>query len=308
LVPKLKDVIDIEQFSKEDMERIFSVADEMIGLIGQPNDLCKGKVMATLFYEPSTRTRLSFESAMHRLGGSVITVADPKTSSIKKGESIADTVRVLERYADIIVMRTPMEGSAKVAAEYSSVPVINGGDGTHQHPTQTLLDIYTMKRKFGKVEGLNVLLCGDLKFGRTSHSLAYALAKLGANIMAVSPPGLELPDWLLEHLKQEYGITVKQSSDIEELIGDADVLYVTRVQKERFLSEKEYLKVKGSYFINKKLLEKAKKDMIVMHPLPRVNEIDYNIDDDERAFYFDQAGNGVPVRMALIAMLLGVRK
>ncbi len=302
------DVIDIEQFSKEDMEHLFSVADEMAGIIGKPNDLCKGKVMATLFYEPSTRTRLSFESAMHRLGGSVITVADPKTSSIKKGESVADTVRVIERYADIIVMRAPMEGSVKVAADYASVPVINGGDGTHQHPTQTLLDVYTMKKRFGKVAGLNVLLCGDLKFGRTSHSLAYALAKLGANIKAVSPKGLELPDWLLEHLKQGYGITVEQGNDIEKMIGWADVLYVTRVQKERFLSEKEYLKVKGSYFINKKLLKKAKKDMVVMHPLPRVNEIDYGIDDDERAFYFEQVGSGIPIRMALIAMLLGVRK
>ena len=302
------DVIDIEQFSKEDMEKIFSVADEMQTLIGKPNELCKGKVMATIFYEPSTRTRLSFESAMHRLGGSVITVADPKTSSIKKGESVADTVRVLEKYADVIVMRTPMEGSAKVAAEYSSVPIINGGDGTHQHPTQTLLDIYTMKKRFGKVEGLNVLLCGDLKFGRTSHSLAYALAKSGANIKAVSPKGLELPDWLVSRLKSDYGTTVEQGNEIEKMIGWADVLYVTRIQKERFLSEKEYLKVRGSYKINKTLLEKAKKEMIVMHPLPRVNEIDYDVDSDGRAYYFEQAGNGVPVRMALIAMLLGVRQ
>jgi len=281
----------------------------MAGIIdsGGPQ-LCRGKIMATLFYEPSTRTRLSFESAMIRLGGSVIGFAEPKTSSVAKGETIADTARIISEYADIIVVRHPLAGAAKVMADYSDVPVINGGDDSHQHPTQTLYDLYTVQKHMSRIEGLKVGLCGDLKFGRTVHSLSYALARFGADIICIAPEGLEMPDYVIQKLRLKYKKKVEYVDKLEDVIGDLDVLYMTRIQKERLPDGMDYESVAGRYVIDKALIAKAKQQMMLLHPLPRVDEIAYELDDDERAFYFRQALYGVRVRMAITAVLLGALK
>ncbi|ADD08930.1 aspartate carbamoyltransferase [Candidatus Aciduliprofundum boonei] len=301
---KGRDIVSIKELSKEEMDIIFEVAREMLPIARgeRKSDLLDGKILATLFFEPSTRTRLSFESAMHRLGGSVIGFSNPSATSISKGETLADTVRVMDSYSDVIVIRHPYEGSARLAAEFASNPVINAGDGAGQHPTQTLLDLFTIHQEFGEIEGLNVALIGDLKYGRTVHSLAYALSYLGANIYLVSPELLRMPSHIIRELKEKPVETDK----IEDVIEDADVLYVTRIQKERFPDPTEYKKVAGSYRITSELLNKAKEKAIVMHPLPRVDEIEPEVDYTKHARYFQQAFNGVPVRMALLALVLGV--
>lgn len=304
LMFKGRDIVSIKELSKEEMDIIFEVAREMIPIAKgeRKNNLLEGKILATLFFEPSTRTRLSFESAMNRLGGSVIGFSNPSATSISKGETLADTVRVMDSYSDVIVIRHPYEGSARLAAEFAKNPVINAGDGAGQHPTQTLLDLFTIHQEFGEIEGLNVALIGDLKYGRTVHSLAYALSYLGANIYLVSPELLRMPSHIIRELKEK----PMETDKIEDVIEDVDVLYVTRIQKERFPDPTEYKKVAGSYRITPELLKKAKDRAIVMHPLPRVDEIESDVDYTKHARYFQQAFNGVPVRMALLALVLGV--
>ncbi|MDD3428008.1 MAG: aspartate carbamoyltransferase [Caldisericia bacterium] len=303
-----KDLTNIKDLSNDNIEYIFNISEEMLQSIVNRDKLniCNGKILATLFYEPSTRTRLSFESAMIRLGGSVIGFSGIESSSVAKGESLSDTIRTVASYSDIIAIRHPSEGAARVAAEYSKVPVINAGDGGHQHPTQTLLDLFTIKKKKDTIKSLNIMLAGDLKFGRTTHSLALALARFGVNLFFSSPPGLEMPDYIIRTLKEEYGINSYISNDIRDYINKVDVIYMTRVQRER-LVEAEYLKYRGSYILTKEILREMKKDAIIMHPLPRVDEISKDVDLDSRAVYFEQAFFGVPVRMALISILLGVK-
>jgi len=300
-----RDIISIEDLTREDLDKLFSISEKMLPLAKTGSEICKGRILANLFFEPSTRTRMSFESAMHRLGGSVIGFADAQVTSAKKGEVLSDTIRMAASYSDIIAMRHPAEGAAKVAAEASGVPVINGGDGGHQHPTQTLLDLFTIMKEKGSVEGLKIGLFGDLKYGRTVHSLAYALSLFkGVKIYCISPNQLKMPEYVINQLAAK-SIDVSEHEEIENVVPQLDVLYATRIQKERFGSEKEYFDVKGRNIIDKKVMSLAKKDMILMHPLPRVDEIAYEVDSDPRAVYFKQAAYGLPVRMALIALLLG---
>jgi aspartate carbamoyltransferase catalytic subunit len=305
----MKDFIVIDDLSDQEINHIFRIAEDMAGIIdsGGPR-LCSGRIMATLFYEPSTRTRFSFESAMIRLGGSFIGFAEPKTSSVAKGETIADTARIMSEYADIIVVRHPLAGAAKVMADYADVPVINGGDGSHQHPTQTLYDLYTIQKHMKPIKGLKVGLCGDLRFGRTVHSLSYALARFGAEIVCIAPEGLEMPEYVLRRLELKYRRQVEYADRLEDVIGDLDVLYMTRIQKERLPEEIDYQSVASKYVMDKALMASAKKRMLLLHPLPRVDEIAYELDDDERAFYFRQSSYGVRVRMAITAVLLGALK
>jgi len=269
---------------------------------------CSGKLMATLFYEPSTRTRLSFEAAMLRLGGRVITVADPATSSVAKGESLADTIRTVGGYADLIVIRHPKEGAAKLAALYSPVPLINGGDGAREHPTQTLTDLFTIVTYKGRLDGLIVAFCGDLRYGRTVHSLIKALARYpGTRFILISPEELRLPDHVKgEVLDLREDVELHETTRMEEGLKQADVLYMTRIQKERFFNEEDYLRLRDAYVLTPGKLRAAKGDLIVMHPLPRVTEISPEVDEDERAVYFQQARLGMFARMALITSLLGV--
>jgi len=304
---KGKDIISLTDLNKAEIEYILKRSSEFDKIL-QTNggtDLLKGKILATLFYEPSTRTRLSFESAMLRLGGSVLGFSGKEATSVSKGENLADTIRTVESYCDVIVMRHGVEGSAALAAKMSSVPILNGGDGAHSHPTQTMLDLYTMKQAKGKISGLKVALTGDLKYGRTVHTLAQALAMYGVDMVFVSPPGLSMPKDITSDLKKNYGINVQEKTKLEDVVGKVDVLYTTRIQKERFPDESEYEKVKGVYMIDNELLSKAKKGLVVMHPLPRINEIASEVDHTDHAIYFRQAFNGVPVRMALLASVLG---
>jgi len=305
----MNDLIVIDDLSVQEIQHIFSIADDMAGIIetGRPR-LCQGNIMATLFYEPSTRTRFSFQSAMIRLGGSVIGFAEPKTSSVAKGETLADTARIMADYADIIVIRHPLAGAAKVVADYANVPVINGGDDSHQHPSQTLYDLYTMQKHLGRIEGLKVGLCGDLKFGRTVHSLSYALARMGADMVFIAPDGLEMPEYVTRKLELKHKKKPGYADRLEDVIGDLDVLYMTRIQKERLPAEIDYKAMASKYVIDKELMSKAKKQMMLLHPLPRVDEISYELDADERAFYFRQSAYGVRVRMALTAVILGALK
>lgn len=265
---------------------------------------CGGKIMGVAFYEPSTRTRLSFESAMHRLGGQVIGFADAAVSSVAKGESLADTIKIITSYCDVFVLRHPKEGSARWAAEHSKVPVINAGDGAHEHPTQTLLDLYTLRREKGRLEGLEVGLLGDLKYGRTVHSLSLALLRAGARVTLISPPSLRMPETILSRLRQVNGSSLREGETLEEFLPDLDALYVTRIQKERFDDPRDYEKIRGAYVIDGETMKAAKPDALVLHPLPRVGEISPSFDSDPRAAYFRQAAYGVPVRMALIALLV----
>lgn len=303
---KGRSITSLSELNKKEIDYILKRASEFEEIENKGgSNLLDGKILATVFYEPSTRTRLSFTSAMKRLGGRVLGLTGTEDSSVKKGENLADTIRTIESYCDVIAMRHPVEGSAKLASRVSEVPVLNGGDGSHSHPTQTLLDLYTMKETKGKLTGLKVALSGDLKYGRTVHSLAKALGMFGADMTFASPKGLEMPKDITTNLEKEYGVNVKQESDLEEVVKDVDILYVTRIQKERFADPEEYEKVKGAYKINLKLLEKAKEDLAIMHPLPRVNEISSEVDDTDHAIYFKEAYNGVPVRMALLAAVLG---
>jgi aspartate carbamoyltransferase catalytic subunit len=270
------------------------------------SNMLKGKILATLFFEASTRTRLSFESAMHKLGGSAIGFAEAEIASVKKGENLADTVRVVESYADVIALRHPLEGAARLAAEFSKVPIINGGSGAEEHPTQALLDLYTIKKEKGKIDGLKIALVGDLRYGRTVHSLAYAFSLYDIELFFVSPETLKMRREVLQTIKEKIQVTERTS--LERIVPLVDVLYVTRIQKERFPDPAEYAKVKGSYKIDLEALKEAKKDLIVLHPLPRVDEIAAEVDNTPYARYFQQVRNGIVVRMALLALILGAVK
>ena len=303
----MKNLIDISDISLPEEQELIDLAKDIISNPDQYSEACRRKKLATLFFEPSTRTRLSFEAAMLELGGSVIGFSTADSSSAAKGESVSDTVRTVECYADIIAMRHPKEGSALVAARNLSIPIINAGDGGHQHPTQTLTDLLTMSVLKGRLNNLTVGFCGDLKFGRTVHSLIRALSRHeGIRFVLISPNELKVPRYVKEDILEKGGSYI-QVEKLEEVIGTLDVLYMTRVQKERFFNEEEYLRLKDSYILDKRKMDMAKDDMIVMHPLPRVNEISVEVDSDKRAAYFKQALFGKYVRMALILKLLGVK-
>ncbi len=338
-----KSLVTIDDLSNSEIDALFSLADEMSDALKEQFGVCRGKIMASLFFEPSTRTRLSFETAMHRLGGSVISAVDVQATSLAKGESIADMARVVGSYADIIVIRHPWEGAAKVIADYAGVPVINAGDGGHEHPTQTLCDLYTIKKERQTIKGLKIALWGDLKYGRTIHSLTYALARFGATILFRPGPGLEIPEHVIRKLTTEYGGELKRYDALDqaikgglfpldamyitpasphqlammpdisiqvELKTGVDALYVTRLQKERLSATADGQEIKEDYpVVDKKLLkEKGFEQTLIMHPLPRVDELAYELDADPRSMYFKQATRGVPVRMALIALLLGTKE
>lgn len=306
---KHRDIISIKDFSKGEIEYILEYAKRMVpyAKAEKHTTLLHQQILATLFFEPSTRTRLSFESAMHRLSGTVIGFSDPSGTSQKKGESLADTIRMADSYSDAIVIRHPQEGAARLAAEFADVPVINAGDGAGQHPTQCLLDLFTILMEKKKIKGNNVVLLGDLKYGRTVHSLAYALSLFEANLTFVSPDTLRMPKEVINECK-ELGVEPLSTSNLEKAIKEADVLYATRIQKERFPDAEEYNRVVGSYKVNNALLAQAKQDLIVMHPLPRIVEIDAEVDKTQHAIYFKQAFNGVPIRMALLSLILGGKK
>ncbi len=302
-----KDILSIKQFSREDLNYIFGVAHEMRGMVERVGtfDLLKGKILANLFYEPSTRTSSSFTASMERLGGSVIPISEVKYSSVSKGESLPDTVRTLECYADVIVLRHNEIGAAAVAAKYAKKPIINAGDGAGEHPTQALLDAFTILEELGTLEGLTVTMLGDLKYGRTVHSLARLLSTFtNIKLNYVSPDILRMPKEVMEEVGEK-GIPQKEFSSLEDVLTETDVLYVTRVQKERFEDPADYEKVKNSFVVDTAVMKAAKKEMIVMHPLPRVTEISMDFDDDPRAAYFRQMEYGLYVRMALLAMVLG---
>ncbi|MFQ6012211.1 MAG: aspartate carbamoyltransferase [Thermoplasmata archaeon] len=303
---KGEDLISIADLSEPAIYHILREAKAMVPAArGEKNlDLLAGRILATLFFEASTRTRLSFESAMQRLGGGVLGFGLVEGSSVTKGETLADTVKMVEAYADAIVLRHPQEGAARLAAEFSTKPVINAGDGAGQHPTQTLLDLFTIWDEKGTLEGNRVVLLGDLKYGRTVHSLAYALALLGSDLTMVSPSTLRMPPEILERV-EELGGKPQETESLKEAIQEADVLYVTRIQKERFPDAQEYERVAGSYRIDLRVLRDAKKNLVVMHPLPRVTEIAPEVDRTPHALYFRQAFNGVPLRMALLNLILG---
>jgi aspartate carbamoyltransferase catalytic subunit len=301
-----RDILSVSQFDRENLGYLFSLADEMrviVERVGHSNML-QGKLMAALFYEPSTRTSSSFIAAMSRLGGSVIPINEVVYSSVTKGESLPDTVRTLECYSDVIVLRHPEVGSAAVAAHYCDKPIINAGDGVGEHPTQALLDIYTIVEELQRVDGLTIAMVGDLKYGRTVHSLTRLLSLFNVKLHFVSPDFLKVPGEILEEARGK-GISVSETSDVHDIIGDVDVLYVTRVQKERFADLAQYDAVKDYYTIDPELMTKAKSKMVVMHPLPRVGEITNAVDADPRAAYFSQMKNGMYVRMALLASVLG---
>ncbi|EGO88277.1 aspartate carbamoyltransferase catalytic subunit [Clostridium botulinum C str. Stockholm] len=293
-------------FSIKELDDIFSLADKILENPKKYSKVCEGKLLATIFYEPSTRTRLSFEAAMLRLGGRVLGFSDANCSSVSKGESLEDTIKIISGYTDVIAIRHPEEGSAQIASVNSYVPVINAGDGGHQHPTQTLTDLFTIKKLKGSFSNHTIGLCGDLKFGRTVHSLVKALSRYENNkFILISPEELKIPDYIKEFLIEEK-IQFEEVEKLEDVIEYLDVLYMTRVQKERFKNQEEYIRLKDTYVLDEEKMKMTKNDMIVLHPLPRVNEIDIKVDKDDRACYFKQARLGMFARMALIAKLLGV--
>ena len=299
-------LIDIKDFSKEDIDDLIKVANDIIDNRDKYSHKCDDKILATLFFEPSTRTRLSFESAMLRLGGKVLGFSEASSSSTAKGETLGDTIRVVGGYSDIIAMRHPKEGAPTVALKKTIVPIINAGDGGHSHPTQTLTDLFTIFREKKSFDNLTIGLCGDLKFGRTVHSLITAMMRYkNIKFVLISPRELKLPDYMKEILDQKK-IEYVETTNIEEYMSQLDILYMTRVQKERFFNEEDYLRLKDYYILTKKKLRTAKDDLIILHPLPRVTEIDQEVDNDKRAKYFEQAYNGVYIRMALILKLLEV--
>jgi aspartate carbamoyltransferase catalytic subunit len=301
-----KSILSVKQFSDKDLQYIFEVAHEMREMVERVGtfDLLKGKILANLFYEPSTRTASSFTAAMERLGGSVIPINEVKYSSVAKGESLPDTIRSLECYSDVIVLRHPDVGASALAAQYARKPIINAGDGIGEHPTQALLDLFTILEEKGQVDGLSVTLLGDLKFGRTVHSLSRLLSLYNVRLNFIAPEILSMPREIIAEL-DEAGVPCLELQKLEEVLAETDVLYVTRVQKERFEDVKEYEKVKGTYIISPQTLATAKNDLVLMHPLPRVGEISMELDDDPRAAYFRQMEYGMYVRMALLAMVLG---
>jgi aspartate carbamoyltransferase catalytic subunit len=301
-----RDIISIKDFSREEISYIFKIAKSMEPLAAKGSNILKGKILATLFFEPSTRTRLSFESAMHKLGGSTIGFAEAEIASVKKGENLADTIRTVDNYADVIALRHPLEGAARLAAEFSKVPILNGGSGAEEHPTQALLDVYTMNKEKGKIDGLKIAFVGDLRYGRTVHSLAYALSLYNVELYLVSPESLKMRREVLQAIKER--IQVIERTNLEKIIPLVDVLYVTRIQKERFPDPAEYAKVKGSFKLDLQALTDAKKDLTILHPLPRVDEIAPEVDNTPYARYFQQVRNGIVVRMALLALILGAVK
>ena len=303
----MRSLIDIIDLTVEELDEMIATACDIADHPAKYAHACNGKKLATLFFEPSTRTRLSFEAAMYELGGNVLSMASAGSSSAAKGESVADTAKTISCYADIIAMRHPKEGAALVAANAASIPVINAGDGGHCHPTQTLADLYTIYREKGSLENLTVGFCGDLKFGRTVHSLITALSRYaGINVVLISPEELKLPEYVVTEVLNKKNISYKETTDLLEVMPELDILYMTRVQRERFFNEEEYLRLKDSYILTPEKLTTAKKDLAIMHPLPRVNEISVAIDDDPRACYFKQVLGGKYMRMALILKLLEV--
>jgi aspartate carbamoyltransferase catalytic subunit len=306
---KNRDLVSMRDFKKEEIERVLSVAAEMepIASGDRVSRRLEGKILATLFFEPSTRTQFSFQVAMARLGGSVIGMSDIKVSSMSKGEDFHDTIKIIDGYVDAIVIRHPKAGSAKEAADIAEHPVINAGDGANEHPTQALLDLYTIKKEKGRIEGVKIALFGDIRHARSYHSLIPMLTMFGAQLYFVSPKELDPPESLVAELKREFNLEVKHHRNIMDVIGEVDVIRLIRVQKERFANVEDYNKVKGSYVITVDLLKHAKKDMIVMHGLPRIDELDRGVDNTPHAAYFRQAYNGVPVRMALLSLLLGAQ-
>lgn len=301
----MRSVIDILDLSTEEVDELIATAEDIIANPEKYAHMCQGKKLATLFFEPSTRTRLSFEAAMYELGGNVIGFSEASSSSASKGESVADTARVISCYADIIAMRHPKEGAPLVASMNASIPIINAGDGGHNHPTQTLADLLTIKREKGHFDGLTVGFCGDLKFGRTVHSLINAMARYkDIKFVLISPDELKLPSYVKKDVIEKNGIEYIQTTNLEEVMPELDILYMTRVQQERFFNEEDYLRLRDSYILEPKKLENAKNDLVIMHPLPRVNEISVAIDNDPRACYFKQVLNGKYMRMALILKLL----
>jgi aspartate carbamoyltransferase catalytic subunit len=304
---KLRHLIEPDDLSNEEILDIVNLGIDMEKNPKKYWNLCEGKILGSLFYEPSTRTKFSFDSAMLRLGGRLIGFTDANTTSVKKGESLGDTIKVMGAYSDIIVMRHPKEGAPKLGSEYSSVPIINGGDGGHQHPTQTLTDLITIQKYKNTLSNHTIALCGDLKYGRTVHSLIKTLARFNTKkFILVSPEELKLPQSILDDIHEKYDIEIEERETLEPIMSEIDILYMTRIQKERFFNEEDYLKLKNSYILTNDRIDDAQDDMIIMHPLPRVNEISPEIDHDDRAIYFDQARLGVYVRMALISALLGV--
>ena len=304
--PRLRHLIDIRDLSTEEIDALLRLGDEIIARPGNYADACARKKLATLFYEPSTRTRLSFEAAMLELGGHVLGFSSQDASSASKGESVADTIRMVQCYADIIAMRHPKEGAPVVAARHAAVPVINAGDGGHNHPTQTLTDLMTIHRDFGALDGLTVGLCGDLKFGRTVHSLISAMCRYpGTRFVLISPQELRAPDYVIDEIRRHPQCTYEESGSLETVIPALDVLYMTRVQRERFFNEADYIRLKDSFILDVPKLAAAKRGMIVMHPLPRVNEISVTVDENPHARYFEQDRYGKYIRMALIMELLG---
>lgn len=303
---KGKNLVSSEDISKVELMEIIDFAKEIYRVPDKFSHLCDGKLLGTLFFEPSTRTRLSFESAMKRLGGEVVTVADANSSSMTKGESLIDTIRTVGSYVDIIALRHPKEGSAKLAGEYTQVSLINAGDGGHQHPTQTLTDLFTIYETKESLDNMTIGFCGDLKFGRTVHSLVKAISRFDENkFVFISPKELKIPDYIRIELEQK-GIKYEEVENLEQKIGDLDILYMTRVQKERFFNEADYIRLKDSYILNNDKLKLAKKDLAILHPLPRVNEIAVEVDKDFRAKYFLQVKYGMIIRMSLMSKLLGV--
>lgn len=303
---KGRHVIEPENLSVQEIDEICSLAEQIIVDPVSFQDVCRGKILAALFFEPSTRTRLSFEAAMLRLGGTVEGFADASYTSTSKGESLADTIRVVSSYADVIAMRSPKEGAALLASKYSACPVINAGDGGHFHPTQTLTDLLTIRSLHGSYENQTIGFCGDLKFGRTVHSLTQAMYRYPKNkFIFISPKELSIPDYMKENILKPHNVEYIEAERLEDVIGDLDVLYMTRVQKERFFNEQDYIRLKDSYILDREKMKLAKNDMIVLHPLPRVNEIQPDVDDDPRAAYFKQVKYGMYARMALIAKVTG---
>ncbi len=304
----MRHLVTLDDLSNFEIEQIFRLAAGMQSQLETWACICRGKLLATLFYEPSTRTRLSFESAMERLNGGTLGFADPSATSSAKGETLADTARMVTNYADIIVVRHSWSGSARVMAQHAHIPVINGGDGSHTHPTQALADLYTIVRRKSKVEGLTVGICGDLQFGRAAHSFALAVARFGGELIHIAPKLLQMPAWILASLEQRYGQKPLEVESATEVIEQLDVIYVNRLQEERLPSNIAATAVRGSYLLNAEVMKNAKPDAMIMHPLPRVNELAYELDDDPRAAYFEQSANAVPIRMALIASLIGLEQ
>ncbi|TVR69260.1 MAG: aspartate carbamoyltransferase [Marinilabiliales bacterium] len=300
---KNRSLISINDYSKEEILQVLDLAGDFEQ--NPSRDILNGKVIATLFFEPSTRTRLSFESAVNRLGGKIIGFSDSSSSSATKGETLKDTIKTVSNYSDLIVMRHPIEGSARYASEVSTVPIVNAGDGANQHPTQTLLDLYSIRKTQGKLENLNLFIVGDLKYGRTVHSLLMAMAHFNATFYFISPKELKIPTEYKMYLDQ-HNLKYSEHSDFKDIIGEADIIYMTRVQKERFSDPIDYEKTKNAYVLKNSMLENSRSNMKVLHPLPRVNEISTDVDDSEKAYYFTQALNGVYTRQAIISLILGL--